>query len=581
MINQGEHSQDKANKVVVPELSGRRRVMLAGFMLAMCFLLYRAFDLQVLNNSFLQNKGDAVHLSDIAVPAYRGKITDRVGHALAISAPVGSVWINPQEFDVEDKKKTLLKLLGITEKTLNKKSSKKSSRRFVYLRRHMDPQAVKRIGDLGLPGIYVQKEYRRYYPDGEIAAHLVGLTNVDNKGQEGLELALEKQLRGVSGVERVLRDGKRRMVKHIDSVRAPIAGQKIALTIDRRLQYLAYRELKAAVAQQKAKAGSLVLMDPKTGEILAVANQPAFNPNDRSNIKPGDVRNRAFVDVFEPGSIMKPFTVAAGMESGLFDSHSIIDTSPGFMRIGNRQVRDHRNYGKVDLATLLLKSSNVGSSKVALEMPPEKFWGLLNGLGFGRVVGSQFPGEAKGKLVEYQNWRPFGTATLSFGYGLSASVLQLTQAYGVLANNGFKQPIALIKDIERADGEQVMSAKVAAQIRGMLQGVVSKAGTAPRASVQGYSVAGKTGTVKKAIAGGYAEDKYLGIFAGMAPAKNPKLVMVVMIDEPTAGDYYGGLVAAPVFSRVMSGALRIMNVAPDQVDKPAVLEIAMAEGKAR
>jgi len=559
--------KDNANKVVVPELSGRRRFILACFMLAMCGLIWRAVDLQVLNNSFLQNRGDAVHLSNIKIPAYRGQILDRDGHALAISAPVSSVWVNPQEFDANGQVKKLASMLELKPKALAKKTDKASGRRFVYLRRHMDPQLAERIEELGVVGVYAQKEYRRFYPDGEVAAHVVGFTNVDDEGQEGLELSYESRLKGVPGVEQVLRDGKRRMVKHVESVREPVPGKDIKLSIDRRLQYLAYRELKAAVTQQKAKSGSLILMNPQTGEILAAANQPAFNPNERSKLTASRVRNRAFIDVFEPGSIMKPFTVAAGMMSGLFDASTIIDTTPGYMKVGRSQVRDHRNYGKVDLAMLLLKSSNVGSSKIALSIPPEGMWGLLDKLGFGAKTGIGFPGEAKGKLVSFERWRPIERATLSFGYGLSSSVLQVAQAYSVLANNGVLMSATLLSD-SVSEAERVIPVEVSKSIRHMLQGVVSKAGTAPRAQVQGYTVAGKTGTVKKAVAGGYSDDKYLGLFAGMAPANNPKLVMVVMIDEPSAGDYYGGLVAAPTFSRVMAGALRLMNVAPDNVVEP-------------
>ncbi|MDX2426977.1 MAG: penicillin-binding protein 2 [Cycloclasticus sp.] len=566
-----QHTKDKSSKVVVPELAGRRRFILSCFMLVMCALIWRAIDLQVLNNGYLQKRGKAVYLRDIKLPAYRGKITDKDGHALAISAPVSSVWINPQELDLGERTAELAKYLELNLGDLEKKLKAVAEKRFVYLRRHMDPQVAQMIADMQLPGVYLQKEYRRYYPDGEVAAHLVGFTDIDDEGQEGLELSFNDHLKGIAGVERVLRDGKRQMVKHIDKIRSPIPGKDLELSIDRRLQYLAYRELKAAVAQQKAKSGSLVLLNPETGEVLAVVNQPAFNPNDRSKFTASHVRNRAFVDVFEPGSTMKPFTVAAGMESGLFDTTTMIDTNPGYMKVGRSQVRDHRNYGEIDLATLLLKSSNVAASKIALSIPPMGLWKLLDKLGFGHSTDNGFPGEARGKLVGYEQWRPIERATLSFGYGLSSSTLQLAHAYSAIANDGLVQPITLVKNKHQAVGERVMGAKVAEQVRAMLKGVVSRAGTAPRAQVHGYSVAGKTGTVKKAIAGGYSEDKYLGIFAGMAPAGDPKLVMVVVIDEPKAGDYYGGLVAAPVFSRVMSGALRLMNITPDDLDTPSVL----------
>lgn len=569
-----QHIQDKASKVAIPELSGRRRILLACFMLAMLGLIWRAVNLQVLDNAFLQGKGRAVHLRDIKIPAYRGKITDRDGNALAVSAPVSSVWVNPQVLEIGDNRAVLAKLLDLPLHKLKKKLSAEMGKRFVYLRRRIDPQLARQIDDLNIPGIYLQKEYRRYYPDGEVAAHLVGFTNIDDNGLEGLELVFDEKLQGLEGVERIIRDGKRRMVEHVENIRSPEAGENVRLTIDRRLQYLAYRELKLAVAQQKAKSGSLVLMNPQTGEILAVANQPAFNPNDLSTLKRGQARNRAFVDVFEPGSTMKPFTVAAGMQSGLFDLSSKIDTAPGYMKVGRSQVRDHRNYGEIDLATLLLKSSNVGASKIALTVPPEQLWGLLNKLGFGRSPNSQFPGEARGKLVGYEQWRPIERATLSFGYGLSSSVLQLAHAYSALANDGLLQPVRLVvpnADDEVQQGEQVMRPDVAKKVRKMLEAVVSVKGTAPRAKVEGYTVAGKTGTVKKAIAGGYSEDKYLGFFAGMAPARNPKLVLVVMIDEPRSGDYYGGLVAAPAFSRIMSGALRLLNIAPDDVEPLPVM----------
>ena len=571
-----EHKQKegKQKKVVVPELAGRRRFILACFMLAMCALIYRAIDLQVLNNQFLQKEGEKAYLRDITLPAYRGKISDRDGHALAISTPVSSVWVDPQQLDLSRYNSEFASLLGYDVKALYKKLKKikkMTSKEFVYLKRHMDPQITEVIDNLQLPGVYFEKEYRRYYPDGEITAHVVGFTDIDDEGQEGLELAFNDQLKGVAGVERVLKDNKQRMVEHVDNIRTPISGQDINLSIDRRLQYLAHRELKAAVAQQKAESGSLVILNPETGEVLAVANQPAFNPNDRSKFKPQHVRNRAIVDTFEPGSTMKPFTVAIGMESGFFDANSIIDTTPGVMKVGSSQVRDTRNHGEVDLATLLLKSSNVAAAKIALKIEPQIHWSFLNKLGFGRTSSLGFPGEARGKLEHYEQSMRIERATLAFGYGLSSSVMQLAHAYSAIANDGVLMPITLLKQTELDVGEQVMDKAVATQIRTMLRGVVSDVGTASRAKVYGYSVAGKTGTVKKAIAGGYSEDKYIGVFAGMAPASDPKLVMVVLIDEPQAGEYYGGLVAAPVFSRVMSGALRLMNISPDLIVEQPLL----------
>jgi len=433
------------------------------------------------------------------------------------------------------------------------------------------PDVAEKVLARRVAGVYGDEQFRRVYPAAEITEHKVGIVKINGKGQEGLELAFDDYLRGHDGERKVVKDLYGNVIKQLEVNGVAENGPDMALTIDLRLQYLAYRELKAAVAQQNATSGSVVLLNPETGEMLAVANQPAFNPNDRSMFKASHVRNRAFVDVFEPGSTMKPFTVAAGMQSGLFDDASIIDTNPGYMKVGRSQVRDHRNYGELNLATLLLKSSNVASSKIALTIPPLSLWTMLDKLGFGHSTNNGYPGEAEGKLVTYERWRPIERATLAFGYGLSSSALQLARAYGAIANDGVVQAVSLVREEHHAKGDRVMSATIAKKIRTMLQGVVSPAGTAPRAQIHGYSVAGKTGTVKKAIAGGYSEDKYLGIFAGMAPASDPKLVLVVVIDEPKAGDYYGGLVAAPVFSRIMAGALRLMNVAPDDIEDSPVL----------
>jgi len=422
--------------------------------------------------------------------------------------------------------------------------------------------------------VHLQKEYRRYYPDGETAAHLLGFTDVDDRGQEGLELAYDDWLNGEPGSERVIRDGKRRMVEKVDNIRAPQPGKDLQLTIDRRLQYLAYRELKAAVAQHRARAGSLVMLDPRTGEVLAVANQPSFNPNNRDGLQASRTRNRAVVDLFEPGSTIKPFAVASGLETGRYGPRTHIDTSPGYMRVGRHLVRDHHNYGDIDVSTVLLKSSNVGAAKIVLDIPPKAFWGMLDRLGFGQLPGSGFPGEASGRLVHYDSWRTIEQATLSFGYGMSTSVLQLANAYAALANEGRVFAPRLVLDQPAGESRQVMRADTARRVRQMLEPVVSRLGTAPRAQIPGYRVAGKTGTVKKAVAGGYAEDRYLSLFAGMAPASDPRLVMVVMLDEPRSGDYYGGLVSGPVFSRVMGGALRLLGVAPDDSDSLPMLAVS-------
>lgn len=555
-----------------PELSGRRRFLLLCFMLAAAGLVWRAVDLQILNQDFLQQKGDAVYLRNTSIPAYRGQIQDRHGYPLAISAPVSSVWANPQEFDAAPGQiRQLAQMLEMPLSRLQVRLKGTEGQRFVYLRRRMDPQLALQIDDLQLPGIYLEKEYRRYYPDGEVASHLLGFTDVDDHGQEGLELAYEDWLNGEAGSEQVIRDGKRRMVEKVERIRAPEPGKDLQLTIDRRLQYLAYRELKAAVTQQRARAGSLVLMDVRNGEVLAMANQPSFNPNNRSELQVSRTRNRAVTDLFEPGSTIKTFAVAAGIESGLYKPDTVIDTAPGYFKVGRHLVRDHHNYGAIDVSTVLLKSSNVGAARIVMDVPPERFWSILDRAGFGAVPGSGFPGEASGRLVHFDQWRAIEQATLSFGYGMSASLLQLTNAYAALANDGLIHRPRLLVHEPVEPPRRVMQPNTARLVRHMLEAVVSKAGTAPRASVPGYRVAGKTGTVKKAVAGGYAEDRYLSIFAGVAPASNPRLAMVVMIDEPTSGDYYGGLVSGPVFSRVMGGALRTLGVAPDDIESLPLL----------
>lgn len=565
-------NQSISETIAVPELSGRRRFVLLCFMLVALGLVWRAVDLQVLNQGFLQEKGNAVYLRTASIPAYRGQIQDRNGYPMAVSAPVSSVWANPQEFEADAAQMAQLsKLIDVPQRTLKARLDPSDGRRFVYLHRRMDPQQAQTIDDLQLPGVYLEKEYRRYYPDGEVAAHLLGFTDVDDHGQEGLELAFEDWLNGEAGSERVIRDGKRRMVEKVDRIRSPEPGKDLQLTIDRRLQYLAYRELKAAIAQHRARAGSLVLMDVQTGEVLAMANQPSFNPNNRTELRLERTRNRAVTDLFEPGSTIKSFAVAAGIESGRYRAETAIDTAPGYLRVGRHLVRDHHNYGMMDVSRVLLKSSNVGAAKIVLDIEPAQFWGVLDQVGFGRHPGTGFPGEASGRLVHYDQWRDIEHATLSFGYGMSTSVLQLTQAYAALANDGLLHPSRLIRDGKNAEPQRVMQASTARAVRQMLEAVVSKEGTAPRAQIQGYRVAGKTGTVKKAIAGGYAEDRYLSIFAGMAPASHPRYAMVVLIDEPSVGDYYGGVVAGPVFSRVMGGALRMTGVAPDDIESLPLL----------
>ena len=546
------------------ECVGRRRLVLALFAAGVVALVWRAMDLQVFNQGFLQVQGDARHLRVVTLAAHRGMIVDRNGEPLAVSTPVDSVWANPQELaTAREYWPALAKLLNLEIDAMRRQLEARAGREFVYLKRHVDPSIAAQVRALGAPGVALQREYRRYYPDGEVAAQVLGFTDVDDVGQEGLELAYEEWLRGEPGAKRVVKDGQHAIIENVESIRAARPGRDLTLSIDRRIQYLAYRELKTAVQRHKARSGSVVVLDTVTGEVLAMVNQPSYNPNNRARWHASTLRNRAVTDLFEPGSTLKPFTVAAGLETGQYRPNTPIETGPGYYRVGVNLVRDVHNYGALDVTGVIRKSSNVGSSKIALSLDKQVFWSLLNRLGFGSLTASGFPGEASGLLVNYRRWRPIEVATLSFGYGLSVTPLQLAQAYGVLAADGALRPVSFLKLEKAPRAERVLSVRTAQDVRLMLEEAVGPEGTAPAARVAGYRVGGKTGTVRKSIAGGYADDRYLSVFSGLAPTSRPRLSVVVMINEPNNGDYYGGKVAAPVFSAVMAGALRFLNVAPD------------------
>ena len=546
------------------ECVGRRRLVLVLFAAGFAALVWRAMDLQVFNQDFFQVQGDARHLRVVALAAHRGMILDRNGEPLAVSTPVDSVWANPQELaTAREYWPALAKLLGLDLDQMRRQLEARAGREFVYLKRHVDPTIAAQVRALGAPGVALQREYRRYYPDGEVAAQVLGFTDVDDVGQEGLELAYEDWLRGEAGAKRVVKDGKHRIIENVESIRAARPGRDLVLSIDRRIQYLAYRELKSAVQQHKARSGSVVVLDTATGEVLAMVNQPSYNPNNRARWHASTLRNRAATDLFEPGSTLKPFTIAAALESGQYRPETPVETTPGFYRVGVNVVRDVHNYGPLDVTGVIRKSSNVGSSKIALSLDKQLFWSLLNRLGFGSPTASGFPGEASGLLVNYRRWRPIEVATLSFGYGLSVTPLQLAQAYSVLAADGELRPASFLKVDKAPRAERVLSARTSREVRWMLEEAVGPEGTAPAARVAGYRVGGKTGTVRKSIAGGYADDRYLAVFSGLAPTSRPRLSVVVMINEPSNGHYYGGKVAAPVFSAVMAGALRFLNVAPD------------------
>ena len=559
-------------------LAPLRRLSVASvFALLAIVLLVKTLDMQILHSEFFEKQGDARQLRTVTISAHRGDIVDRNGEPFAVSAPVNTIWVNPQVAkDHLDGLARVAKLLSLDVISLKEKIKRYASREFLYLKRHASPELADDVMALQVPGVALLNEYRRYYPSGEVAAHVVGFSDIDNKGQEGIELAFNEWLKGLPGKKRVIRDRLGRAFDDIERIQSAQPGKSIRLSIDKRLQYLAYRTLKAAVLKHDAVAGSAVMLDVSTGEVLAMVNQPSFNVNDRRQIKPQVTRNRAVTDVFEPGSTMKPITIAAALESGRWKPFYKVETAPGYMRVKGHTIRDHKNYGDLDVGGVLEKSSNVGISKIALAMDAEQQWSMYQKLGFGEVTGSGFPGEASGSLSLDVLNNDFERASLAFGYGVSVTSLQLAHAYSAIAADGLLRPVSFLLDEDRkndepVEGRRVMSAQTAQSVRKMMQRVVSDKGTAKRASVANYSVAGKTGTVHKFIAGGYAEDRYLSIFAGMIPADKPELVMVVMIDEPKNGEYFGGLVAAPVFSQVMSGAMRLLDVPPDRISKKQLM----------
>ena len=542
-------------------------------------LLARGVYLQVIDQDFLEKQGDARILRVAKLSANRGMILDRNGEALAVSTPVDTVWADPRKLaQVPQEFPRLAKALDRDVQWLARRVTSSLDREFVYLVRHMRPQDAAKVKALGIPGVDTLREYRRYYPAGEVTGHLLGFTNVDDVGQEGLELAFDQWLGGEPGAMRVMRDSLGRTIEDIERIKAPRPGQDLRTSIDLRVQYLAYRELKAAVQANHARSGSVVVLDVATGEVLAMVNQPAFNPNDREQYSASRYRNRATNDFFEPGSSIKPFVVAAGMETGRFHSDTLIDTSPGTLRVGIKTVKDKHNLGTIDVTTVLAKSSNVGVVKIALSLEPEQMWRAFDLFGFGRVSGSGFPGESAGILTSHGHWRSIGQATMSYGYGLSVTPLQLAQAYAVLGAGGIRRPISLRRVESPPAGERVFDESVMQELVHMMESVVSEAGTARRASVMGYRVAGKTGTAWKASeTGGYSTNKYMAVFGGVVPASKPRLAAVVVIDEPTGGAYYGGQVAAPVFSAVMSGALRLLAVAPDDLQSVPATTLVQAK----
>lgn len=541
--------------------------LLGGMLIILpCLLIWHLANLQVnpaadRGYEFLQSEGAARTLRSEMLQAYRGIITDRNGELLAVSTPVQSIYANPQKLDGGDYSR-LAKALGITRKQLQERVEHYSNKQFMYLARHLPPHEAQQILDHKFSGIAAETEYRRYYPAGEVVAHVVGFTNIDDRGQEGVELAYDQYLAGAPGYKRVIKDLKGNIVREEGILKAPLAGKDLALTLDLRLQYLAYRELKAAVVKQKAKSGSVVMLDVKTGEILAMVNQPSYNPNDRKSLKPAELRNRALTDVFEPGSTVKPLTVVAALESGRYSPRHTINTSPGYVMVGKKALLDPVDYGVLTLTKVITKSSQVGIAKLALDLDPHDIRDVFFRAGIGQSTGLGFPGESIGVLPNRTRWHPIEVATMAFGYGLNVNAVQLVQAYAMLADMGKFKHARLIRGGQLLPSEQVISREIAEKIAAMLKTVPQPGGTATRAQISAYPVAGKTGTAHKVGSEGYAEDRYMALFVGFAPADEPRIAAVVIINEPSDGHYYGGEAAAPVFASIVEGALKVLRVPP-------------------
>lgn len=518
---------------------------------------------------FLQGEGDARMVRTEEIPGYRGLITDRRGKPLAVSTTVISIWADPQIFHIsEDQLILLADKLKVAPEALAARKAAYVNKGFMYLARRITPEEANEILALGLPGVFKQSEYKRYYPAAEVTAQLLGFTNIDDVGQEGIELAYDDWLSGRPGAKQVLKDRRRRVIKDLRLIRSEKPGNNLALSIDLRLQYAAYRELKSAISKFRAASGSVVILDVLTGEVLAMVNQPSFNPNDRSSLDTGAMRNRAVTDLIEPGSTIKPLTVVAALESKKFHPHSEIDTNPGYVRVGKKIFVDPVNYGLIDITRVITKSSQVGITKIALALQPEEIRDVFARVGFGQVTGVGFPGESPGSLPNKSYWRPVERANFAFGHGLSVTPLQLARAYLILANGGKSRPISLLKiaqnETDSLQSEIVIDAEIASSVRAMMQTVTEKGGTGTRAAIPGYKVAGKTGTVHKVGASGYQQDRYVSLFVGMVPVNAPRLVTVVIVNDPRSEAYFGGLVAAPLFASITTDALRLLNIQPDR-----------------
>jgi cell division protein FtsI (penicillin-binding protein 3) len=558
------------------KLEGWRSRLVLGLAAAgFAVLAGRAFYLQGMDTGFLQAKGEARYGRVIEMPASRGTVKDRNGKPLAISTPVESIWVSPEDVEANaGQLRALAKALDVDAGDIRQKIATKD-RQFVYLKRQISPDRAAKVMALRIPGVFEQREYRRYYPAGAVMAHVVGFTGVDDNGQEGIELAQQSRLAGTPGSRRVIRDRKGRIVEDVESVRAPRDGEEVDLAIDERLQFLAHRELKAAVEAHHAKGGSLVIVDARTGEVLALVNMPDYNPNNRAHVTGGQTRNRSVTDLFEPGSTMKPFTIAAALDDGIVKPETLVETAPGHMKIGGWTISDSHPHGTLTVAQVIQKSSNIGTAKIMLRMPPERMGRMFRDLGFGVAPRTGFPGEAKGILKPWTQWRPVEQATISYGQGISVSLLQIARAYTIFTNEGRLLPLTLLRHgDEQPIGKPIISARSAHELTRMMEMVVMPGGTAPLARVPGYRVAGKTGTALKVENGRYAEGKYVSSFVGFGPVSDPRFIVAVMIDEPEGRANYGGDVGAPVFASVMGSALRLLSIAPDA---PQTLNVKAVE----
>ena len=551
----------------------RFRVVVGLLVIMVGAIAWRIVDLQVVDRDFLKGQGDARSLRHIPIPAHRGLITDRNGEPLAVSTPVTTLWANPKEMQAaKDRWPALAAALKQNPQQLAERLEQQANKEFIYLVRGLTPEQGQVVLDLKVPGVYGIEEFRRFYPAGDVAAHMVGFTDLDDHGREGVELAYDEWLAGVPGKRQVIKDRRGRLIKDVQVTKNAKAGKTLALSIDLRLQYLATRELRNAIAEQEAKAGSLVIMDVKTGEVLAMVNQPTYNPNNRRSMFPAAMRNRAIIDVFEPGSTVKPFSMSAALQSGRWKQTDKVEVYPGTLQLGRYTIRDvSRSEGPIlDLTGILINSSNVGMSKIAFDIGGESIYRVMSQLGLGQYTGLGFPGERVGNLPNHREWRKAETATLSYGYGLSVTALQLVHAYAALANNGKMVPLSILKVDKTPEATQVVPEDTAKTIQGMLQQVIEAPRGVFRAQVPSYHVGGKSGTARKATVGskGYTENAYRSLFTGFGPMSDPRYAIVVVIDEPSKGGYFGGLVSAPVFSKVMSGTLRLMNVPPDNLPAP-------------